>query len=246
MDPSSPSRLLLASCHSQHYEYTEGDDDVWDAMSQRHAAGLLWVGDAVYGDDYHANGTVRIATPEILQSLYHDLLQTHPGYAAYRAAGPTILGVWDDHDYGVNNGDRNYPFRVESAELYLDFIRRSNRKALHDDWTVMERRARAGRGLYGVKVFDFHRPRGEELLSDHEAGIDPDIVGADSTAKLSDRSVAVFLMDCRSNKSPWQKDFPYKFQLDYDGDFFGDEQWQWLEAALQRSTATVNIILQGL
>lgn len=242
----SPSRLLLASCHSQHFANAPFHNNIWDVMRERNASGLLWVGDAIYGDDYDAQHHVVPATPQKLQALYQELLQDDAGYRRFREEqATTVLGVWDDHDYGVNNGDRNYQYRVESAAQFLDFLRRSNQQT-DLDLSIMERRAQAGHGLYGVKVFDFRRPKGQELLSDREAGIEPDLDSLDASP-LSDRSVAVFLIDCRSNKTPWQKKkFPDNFALDYEGDFLGDEQWQWLETSLQRSTATVNLIIQGL
>jgi alkaline phosphatase D len=240
VEAASPSRLLLASCHSQHYHDT---NVLWDALRPRRATGFLWVGDAIYGDDYDAAHRVVPATPAVLQSLYQELLQENAGYRRFVQDATTVLGVWDDHDYGVNNGDRTYPFRVESAAAYLDFLRGSNAPQAID-LSIMARRAQAGRGLYGVKVLDFRRPRGQELLSDRAAGIEPDATGAVNITALSDRSVAVFLIDCRSNKSPWPR--KNQLALDYEGDFLGEEQWQWLEAALQRSTATVNLIVQGL
>jgi alkaline phosphatase D len=30
--------------------------------------------------------------------------------------------VWDDHDYGINNGDRTSPVKAEAQRLYLDFL----------------------------------------------------------------------------------------------------------------------------
>jgi alkaline phosphatase D len=33
-----------------------------------------------------------------------------------------ILGIWDDHDYGANNGDARNPAKAQIKELYLDMI----------------------------------------------------------------------------------------------------------------------------
>jgi len=33
-----------------------------------------------------------------------------------------VLGIWDDHDYGVNDGNRLYPYKQESQALFLDFM----------------------------------------------------------------------------------------------------------------------------
>lgn len=111
----------------------------------------------------------------------------------------------------------------------------------------MRQRAAAGDGVYGVVVFDFARQEEEYasvLLTDDEAGIDPD--GDTATPlPLSDKSVAVFAIDVRSNKTPWNQNKERKMD-DYQGDFLGEKQWQWLETALARSTAAVNIVVSGL
>ena len=209
---------------------------------------------------------VRPATPSILQELYDQLI-TNPGYIRFTRRNSsattitesttinnnsnipmTVLGVWDDHDYGINNGDYRYMYRTESAKLYIQFLQRSSSHTPLD-LRYIERRARNGKGLYGVKVFDFYQPHGQELLSDDVAGVeweDDLTTHQQEQTKLSNRTVAIFLLDCRSNKTPWNQTFPNNYQLDYGGDFLGEEQWQWLEQTLSRSTASVNIIVQGL
>ena len=32
------------------------------------------------------------------------------------------MGVWDDHDYGINNGGKFYTHKSESQKLFLDFM----------------------------------------------------------------------------------------------------------------------------
>jgi hypothetical protein len=182
---------------------------------------------------------VKEATPLMLKELYAEQLG-HAGYRALLDRNVTILGAMDDHDYGTNNGDVEFQYRVESGVEYVKFLKEANKA----DLTLMAERAAAGKGVYGVKVFDFSRPTGEELLTDAEAGLDPD-TPVTSTDTLSDRSVAVFLLDNRSNKTPWKKGW-LKYSLDYEGDFLGEAQWQWFEEAIGLSTASVNIIVQGL
>lgn len=255
-----PSRILFGSCNSQHYAPV-----LWPAMASRRASALVWAGDAVYADDFAPTlrvwkkGAVRAATPAVLQELYARLLD-EPGYRRFTRRGNDssttssevetsddnmhVLGVYDDHDYGINNGDKHYQFRTESAMLFVQFLKSSSARPI--DLAAMEARAAAGRGVYGVKVFDFGRPAGLELLSDQEAGIEPSAARSDEVTALSDRSVAIFLVDCRSNKSPWKKGFPGKHFPDYDADFLGAEQWEWLQATLPKSRAAVNVIVQGL
>jgi alkaline phosphatase D len=43
------------------------------------------------------------------------------GYKELKKSVP-IVGVWDDHDYGINNGDYTFKMKGELRDLYLDFI----------------------------------------------------------------------------------------------------------------------------
>ena len=105
----------------------------------------------------------------------------------------------------------------------------------------MDRRVLSGKGVYGVFAFDFDRE--EPLLSDEQAGLDPSVPKTGAT--LSDKSVALFLLDVRSNKSPWVPGYSNP-EGEFDGDFLGEEQWNWFEESLARSTARVNIVVTGL
>jgi len=33
-----------------------------------------------------------------------------------------VVGVWDDHDYGKNDAGKEYPYKEESQQLFLDFF----------------------------------------------------------------------------------------------------------------------------
>jgi alkaline phosphatase D len=261
------NRILVASCNSQYYKPV-----LWESMSERNAAAFIWAGDAIYGDTFTRTnlsiiervlGTRKVqeATPQDLQKAY-DIILNSTGYCELLTRqkrehrnkesssfehNMTVLGVWDDHDYGVDNGDTTYQHKIESAKLYMDFIKRSN--SYTANFTIMEQRAASGKGLYGVKVFDFSRID-NFLLSDEDAGLEPATNSRSTPISLSNRSVAVFLLDVRSHRDPWPdnkgKIMGWNFEPDYDGDFLGDEQWQWLESVLKQSTATVNLIVQGL
>lgn len=160
-----------------------------------------------------------------------------------------------DHDYGCNNADKTFEYKYETTNAFVEFLGEA-------DSSPMAQRAAAGYGVYGVKLFDFERPHGQQLVPDHIAQIDPDVVVADDDnvnlganhhefvqnvrshlpPDYSNKTVAVFVLDVRTNKDPWKK----HLNKDYAGDFLGERQWQWFEAAMKRSRAAVNVVVQGL
>lgn len=51
-----------------------------------------------------------------------------------------MIGVWDDHDYGVNDGDSSSLIKEEQKEIYLDAL-----EAPQED---IRRTVRKSEGLY--------------------------------------------------------------------------------------------------
>jgi alkaline phosphatase D len=230
-----PSRILFGSCNSQAYP-----QPLWPAIVARNATAWVWAGDAIYsdavvGNDYFPpKAIIDHPTVEKIEDLYSDLRQ-HPGYKQLLEHHTAIMGTWDDHDFGTNNGDMHFPLKRESAIAFVNFLGEAPDSA-------MGQRARDGRGVYGVKVIDFDRPVGEQVLTEEEAGLDPDVVqNRKQPISYSNHSVAVFVLDVRSYKTKWTKQ-----SLDTKGDFLGEVQWKWLEEALSRSKTAVNIVVQGL
>ena len=242
------SRLLFGSCNSQHHT----KQPLWPSIQSRNATAFVWGGDVVYGDDrmeWHGCCRKRLlgADPPYLGQLLDDMKHRNPGYKSLLESGIEIFGTVDDHDYGINNGDRTYPWKVGNAVEFVNFL------GLPQD-SPMTKRAEQGLGVYGVQVYDFDRPRGQQLLSDVEAGLDDDlsVVSVDDGRKnethvsLGPKTVAVFVLDIRSNKSPSITSIPARFREDFDGDFLGPEQLRWFRNTIGRSTVACNIIVNGL
>ena len=179
------------------------------------------------------------ATPNRLKKLYAIQKQDASYRQFLQNTNVTVTGTIDDHDMGINNGDETYEFKTESGVEFLDFIEK-------DKQSVMYKRAKNGYGVYGVTVFDFDRGDEEYLLSDEDAGIDPDVVGYTKKPKeFKDKRVAIFVLDVRTNRTPWGIEMA-AWRRNYDGDFLGERQWKWFDTALRHSDASVNIIVNGL
>ena len=135
----------------------------------------------------------------------------------------------------------------------------------------MYQRARDGKGVYGVKLFDFSQTRtgnepnhnilwgGGYFVPDNVARIDPDITNGaknDLPTYSTTHSVAIFALDVRSNKTSWPKGKQKYTTSDVHNnnssinipafDFLGKHQWEWFQSALANSHAAVNIIVSGL
>lgn len=98
-------RLAFGSCNKQYNQQT-----VWKDMIEQSPDLFIWGGDNVY-----ANTKVPA---DILKS-YQQQNQIED-YKFFKALTP-IIGTWDDHDYGTNDGNGRYPIKKQSQQHALDF-----------------------------------------------------------------------------------------------------------------------------
>ena len=109
---------------------------------------FMYVGDNVYGDARSYNADL----PELREN--YAALAARPEFRLLRSALP-MLATWDDHDYGMNDMGRDFPFKGFAEQLFLDFWR-----APEDD----PRRQREG--IYDAQVFGPEGQRVQIILLD--------------------------------------------------------------------------------
>lgn len=84
---------------------------LWDPINAADPGLWIWLGDNIYADGDFLS---------VARGMYETQLAV-PGYAQLLQNTP-VIGTWDDHDFGVNNGGRENPFRVQSQVEMLDFL----------------------------------------------------------------------------------------------------------------------------
>lgn len=100
------TRIAFGSC-SKH----DLPQPLWPSILANQPQLWIWLGDNVYGDTEDMN---------VLKNKY-DSQKQNPDYQKLTASVP-VIGIWDDHDYGVNDGGQEYPKKRESQQLMLDFL----------------------------------------------------------------------------------------------------------------------------
>lgn len=86
--------------------------------------GLILLGDNMYADE--RKGLVFVGSNATNLRRQYRNLQNNPDLQSLLAslAGPFALdATFDDHDYGINNGDKTYPLRNLSQSYFWDFLR---------------------------------------------------------------------------------------------------------------------------
>lgn len=122
------SRIAFGSCADQ-----AKPQPIWDAILAYQPELFIFAGDNVYGDFNTADATN-------LKNAYAGA-QDITGYNKLRD-GVSHLAVWDDHDYGINDGGGDFPHKAVAKDLFLDFWKapatdvRRTREGIYDSRIV--------------------------------------------------------------------------------------------------------------
>ncbi|SNZ00375.1 alkaline phosphatase D family protein [Flagellimonas pacifica] len=98
--------IAFGSCNKQNIP-----NPFWDDILDQHPDVWIWGGDNIYADTDNMNE---------LQSMYGSQ-NNNEGYRLLKSKVP-VIGTWDDHDYGVNDGGEEFLMKKESQQLFLDFM----------------------------------------------------------------------------------------------------------------------------
>lgn len=108
LDPGlALTRIGIGSCFNQNR-----DGGLLDVALKAQSQLFLFMGDNVYGD------TDKPDLDELIGAYAAALAR--PDYRRFREAMP-IAAVWDDHDFGQNDGGASYRYRRATQPLFFDF-----------------------------------------------------------------------------------------------------------------------------
>ena len=114
-------KIALGSClHQDH------PAPIWNAVKENNIDSFFFLGDNIYGD-------VPSGLPWKLKRSYDKQKKVLPSWLMSKQ----IHVIWDDHDYGKNDGGGSYRFKEYAQDLYIDF------------WDIPDNDPRANReGIY--------------------------------------------------------------------------------------------------
>ena len=210
-------RLAFASCSKQHRA-----QPLWAPLLRHDPQVFLWTGDAVYLN------TTAIAA---LREAYAAQRQ-HPDYQALLRSAAHVYGVYDDHDYGINDGGGAH-WTAQRQRLFLDFI---------DAPATVPQRHR--RGVYSAQDYGQAPRKARVILLDTRSLRDPHYSPhprlTEFLERLPEQVSAKLLAIGRAAYTL------VGLNRGYAGDVLGEEQWAWLEQQLEGSDAAVHIVVSSI
>lgn len=98
--------IAFGSCNKE-YE----DQSFWPVIAAQQPDLWIWLGDNIYAD----------TDDMVLMGNKYRQQKTNPYYSQFIAQIP-VTGIWDDHDYGINDGNKTYTMKAQAEDHFLAFM----------------------------------------------------------------------------------------------------------------------------
>lgn len=167
-------RVAFGSCSRP-----EKDQAFWRSVGATQPQLWVWTGDIVYADTKRS--LKSLLWPELFPYLYspdeHKVayaMQKNNMYYQEFATKTSIIGMWDDHDFGENNADGHFAHKEVSQKLLLDFLdeppesARRSRHGVYTSYNVGPPGQRAKVVLLDVRYWRDLEGEGEALLGEEQ------------------------------------------------------------------------------
>lgn len=100
------TKIAIGSCNNHRKP-----QDFWSTIGALNPDLWIWLGDNIYGDTDNEDS---------MRAMYN-LQMSDSNYTAFAKKVP-ITGIWDDHDYGLNDGGSDFHFKRKSQDLFFEFM----------------------------------------------------------------------------------------------------------------------------
>ena len=98
-------KIAFGSCLDQGYP-----QPIWQSIKNENINSFIFLGDNVYGD-------VPSGKLNKMKKAYAHQKTMIPDWLFKK----DMNVIWDDHDYGINDGGTSYPLKKQAQLMYLDF-----------------------------------------------------------------------------------------------------------------------------
>jgi alkaline phosphatase D len=98
-------KIAFGSCLDQDYP-----QPIWQSIKNENINSFIFLGDNVYGD-------VPSGKLNKMKKAYAHQKTMIPDWLFKK----DVHVIWDDHDYGINDGGTSYPLKQQAQLMYLDF-----------------------------------------------------------------------------------------------------------------------------
>lgn len=114
-------KIGVASCMND--SFVKEQFYMWNDYFDLQPEYTFLIGDNVYSDYMPTKESVVNSRDAKINMLWRRYVETWNTLVLYHMSKLTpTLAIWDDHDYGVNNGNGSYPYKQEALNILRSFF----------------------------------------------------------------------------------------------------------------------------
>ncbi len=195
------SKIAFGSCSSQNHPLP-----IFDVVVKHEPNLFVFLGDNIYADSWSMSTIKR----------KYQQLADKPTFKNLKAHVP-LIATWDDHDFGQNDGGKQYPFKKQTKKIFLNFFNEpdSSERWKHD-------------GIYTSYMYEFNGKKLQIILLDNRTFRD---------------NLKTYKGEKKNDKRYTYK-LDYSPHTDTNKTMLGKVQWEWLEKELLKP-ADIRLIGTG-
>ena len=112
-------RMAFGSCF-KHRGYGMGDSSIFKSVTETKPDSFVWLGDFAYLDELKFGGFQPNSLKVVKERLEES--KNDKNYKLLTASKTEIIAIWDDHDFGINDGGKDFKGKNEVRKLFLDVM----------------------------------------------------------------------------------------------------------------------------
>lgn len=232
------SIIAFGSCHKNrgisfldksHHQNGDLNATIWHSIRNWNPNVFIWSGDIIY------TRRKSIAPLVELQEEYQQLKTNSTiGYNQLLFdSNISVIGTWDDHDYGANDYGKQMPQRKERQDLLMDFL----------DVPLHSKR-RQRKGVYSSVTYGAAPKMVKIILLDTRSGRDTHCIPSIGAISLPGGIGSLMASLTRYFSSLFK--LQYRVPYCRNARILDDEQWHWFEKQINESDAQLNIIVSSI
>lgn len=164
---ASPAvRFAVGSCFSDDFVFSHVREAIWQHMFEQNPDFILLNGDLVYVDTHDFVPREKATESDVWQRYIHSM-EIIPLFHKERLI--PVVATWDDHDYGTNDGNKNFAGKDFSRRAFRALFSSDDIKGVYENGAagVYKTFSLSGQRFFLMDNRTFREPNGSAQVFAH-------------------------------------------------------------------------------
>jgi alkaline phosphatase D len=119
LSPVQSTLIQFGSCNKQ--DRLNSSAAIFSSIASVKSDVFIWLGDTIYTDKMGSLGSSQANDIENVRQQFKVWKQTDSNSKLQNSTN-LLMGVWDDHDFGINDGGSEHVQKAETQQIFLDYL----------------------------------------------------------------------------------------------------------------------------